>query len=134
MDWLNTHEKGLAVEHYVLARFLELGFKCCLPLGSQRFDLLLDRGIGKGWERIQIKKGVLRGGVIRFNSSSYDNIKRKHRSYVGEIDGFAVWLPENRKTYLVPVEDLGSYSGFLRLYPAKNNQSRKVRWAQDHEV
>jgi hypothetical protein len=56
-------------------------------------------------------------------------------SYLGEVDAFAVYCPETGDVYLVPIEDINTQQVCtLRLDPAKNNQTRRVRWAAQYLV
>jgi hypothetical protein len=61
---------------------------------------------------------------------------RKHRTYhEHEIDYFGVYCPDTDGVYLVPMEDVGPHtSAYLRVEPARNNQTKGVRWAVDYEV
>jgi hypothetical protein len=56
------------------------------------------------------------------------------RGYDGDVDLFAVYCPELRRLYAVPIEVAPRGSGTLRIAPAANNQSREIRWAADFEV
>jgi hypothetical protein len=56
------------------------------------------------------------------------------RSYVGEVDFFAVYCPENAGVYLIPVDDVSPNINYLRVDPSRNNQSKRVRWARDYEL
>ena len=54
------------------------------------------------------------------------------RTYVGEIDYFAVYCPANRGTYVVPCDDTTRTDVMLRVEPTANNQSKGIRWADDY--
>jgi hypothetical protein len=115
--------------------FIQLGYGVFLPVGhNHRYDLILDAG--DRFLRVQCKTGKLRGGVIRFNtvSTRCNRYDVHRRSYDGEVDGFAVWCPQNAKGYYVPIEGLTAGVACLRLTPTANNQQRGVRWATDHEL
>lgn len=56
------------------------------------------------------------------------------RDYRGQVDYFAVYCPETDKVYLVPVEDVGTNEGSLRVEPTLNEQQKGVRWAVDYEI
>ncbi len=117
-------------------RFVQLGHAVFLPVGhNHRYDLLLEAGDGR-FLRVQCKTGRLRGGVIRFNTVSVRSNRKdvRRRGYVGEVDAFAVWCPQNGKGYLVPVEDSAAGIGTLRVEASANNQHRGVRWAKDYEL
>ena len=63
------------------------------------------------------------------------NTKRAHtRSYMGEIDLFAVYCPANGQVYAVPIDEATSSDCSLRLVPTKNGQVDGVRWAADYEL
>jgi hypothetical protein len=49
-------------------------------------------------------------------------------------DIFGVYFPPNDTVYLVPIDDVASSKGWLRLEPTRNNQKRKVRLAADYEI
>lgn len=56
------------------------------------------------------------------------------RGYAGEVDGFAVWCPQKGKGYYLPIADVASGIGTLRVEPPANGQRRGVRWAADYEL
>ena len=93
---------------------------------------------GSSFVRVQCKTGRLRKGAITFPtcSSTYHHPKNKgvadcHQGYTGQAELFGVYCPETDDVYLVPVGEVGSRAGSLRVAPAKNNQIKKVRWARD---
>jgi hypothetical protein len=46
-----------------------------------------------------------------------------------------VYCPDTDAVYLVPIEDVGPHtSAYLRVEPARTNQTKRVRWAVDYEV
>ena len=124
----------------VLARLLEIYEVVLLPFGeNQRYDLVIDSP--EGFVRVQCKTGRLDGGVIRFAacSNNYHHPNRSpdmpyRRHYRGTADMFGVYCPDNDKTYLVPVADIGKRAGTLRLEPTLNNQAQRIRWASDYEI
>lgn len=110
------------------------------PFGeNQRYDLLIDDG--DRFIRVQCKTGRLRNGVIRFNACSVTyhhpsnrGTREYKRDYRGSADLFGVYCRETDSVYLVPVDQVGTKEGVLRVAPTKNSQSRKVRWARDFEL
>lgn len=56
------------------------------------------------------------------------------RNYRGQIDYFAVYVPQIQKYYLVPVDIVGTKEGVLRLEPTRNKQEKHVRWAKEYEL
>ncbi len=59
--------------------------------------------------------------------------ERRIVSYEGEIEFFGVYCPENDKVYLVPLSEVHSaWMGMLRVEPPKNNQRKRIQWADDY--
>jgi hypothetical protein len=117
-----------------MAALLQVYESVLIPFGNgRRYDLVVDDD-GK-FLRVQCKTGHIRSGAILFNSSSmHAHRGGTRRDYRGQAELFGVYCPQNRKVYLVPVEDVGERMGSLRLEPAKNNQQAGVRWADKYEV
>ncbi len=126
---------GHRSEAAILAQLVSRGYHVLLPFGvNQRYDLVLESN-GR-FLKVQCKTGRLRNGAIRFRSVSVQsNMNRTRvRNYAGEVDFFAVYCPENTRVYLVPVDDVSPNINYLRVDPARNNQSKRVRWARDYEL
>lgn len=124
----------------VLARLLEVYPLVLIPFGeNQRYDLLIDDA--GDFVRVQCKTGRLRNGVVRFNACSFtyhhpnnQGTRPYRHHYRGAADLFGIYCRDTGKVYLVPVEEVGTREGCLRVAPAKNRQSKKVRWAKDFEL
>ena len=118
-----------------IIRELELrGYSVSVPLGTnQRYDLIVDVG---RLLRIQCKTGRIRNGAVVFRTESIrSNTRRAYRrGYVGEVDWFAVYCPDNNGVYFVPIEGIPLGEGRLRVEPTINNQAAGVRWARDYEL
>jgi hypothetical protein len=114
---------------------MECGYTVLTPLGVQRYDLVIEDANGQFW-RIQCKTGRPRNGTIEFNTrnSSIPGAKKVQRNYRGDTDYFAVYSRETGKAYLVPVGDVGTSLGYLRVEPVKNHLQKGVRWAKDYEL
>jgi hypothetical protein len=55
--------------------------------------------------------------------------------YAGQIDEFAVYCPQTKGIYRVPIEAVPSpFWGYLRVDPPLNGQVSKVRWARDFQI
>jgi hypothetical protein len=135
---LKTDNKsvGERSEVIIMARLYEMGYQVFMPLGeNQRYDLIIEDD-DEHLYRIQCKTGRLSCGSIAFNTAStyFHHNKGSRRDYRGQIDYFAVYSPDIKKVYLVPVDHVGITEGRLRLEPPKNNQEKHVRWAKDYEV
>ena len=122
----NTARMGEITECAVLAKLVELGYKCLIPWGhDQRYDIAIDDE-GK-LIRVQCKTAryLEDRGCIDFSVSSlYARVGGKphiRKNYQGEIDYFGVYSPDTGKVYLVPIEDTPDCSMVLRLQPTRNN-------------
>jgi PD-(D/E)XK endonuclease len=126
---------GQRSEAAILAAFVERGFLVWLPWSvNHRYDMLLD--LGDRLLRIQCKTGRLRNGTILFNTRSVRTNRKQvfSRSYVGEIDYFAVYCPDVDDVFLIACEKTGRFGGSLRVDPAVNGQSKRIVWAADHRL
>jgi hypothetical protein len=108
------------------------------PFGENtRADLVLDDGTRLA--RVQCKTGRLRSGVVLFKTCSsyahHSNPASAARSYLGEIDYFAVYCPETSGVYLVPIEDVPlKWAGSLRVDETRNHQRRRNRYASENPI
>ncbi len=126
---------GTRSEAAILLRFIELGYDVLVPHGvNHRYDFVIDQG--DGFLRIQCKTGRLRNGAVEFNVASVrSNTKQVlSRSYVGEVDYFGVFCPQNGGVYMVPCDERTQRMVTLRVKPCANNQRRRVRQAVDYEL
>jgi PD-(D/E)XK endonuclease len=125
---------GHRTEAAILARLVERGYNVLVPFGvNQRYDLVIESD-GR-FLKVQCKTGRLRNGAIRFKSVSVQSntCHTRERDYAGEVDFFAIHCPENARVYLVPADEL-SPNIYLRVDPARNNQTKRIRWARDYEL
>ena len=134
---VSTHpvDVGQRSEAAILAAFVERGFEVLLPWGTNhRYDMVLD--LGDRFVRVQCKTGRLRNGTIEFRPQSVRSNTRgtRVRSYIGEVEYFAVYCGSTRSVYVVPCDDTTRGHTTLRLTPAANNQSKRIRWAADYEL
>ena len=131
----DTKRVGDVAEAQVLAALVRSGYSVSIPFGeNNRYDIILD--IGGELSRVQVKAGRLRDGAIIFNCYSSHSHRggSSCKSYVGEVDYFAVYCAQNERVYLVPIADLATKGGSIRLNPTRNNQGKRVRWAQQYEL
>jgi len=129
----DTKRVGDISEAVVIAEFVKAGYYVSIPFGeNHRYDLIVERD--NVLSRIQVKTGRLRRGVVIFNCcSSHAHRGARSRPYTSvEIDYYAVYCPQTGETYLVPVSDGTKTWGSLRIAPARNGQSRKMRWASQY--
>ena len=138
----NNKTIGERSEAIIMAKLLEVGYGVLTPFGdNRRYDLVIEDADGNFY-RIQCKTGWVEnnGAYIQFKTaSSYYHTKAGRTShgrkdYRGQVDYFAVYCPEIRKVYFVPVDHVGTASASLRLLPTANKQEKNVRWAKDYEL
>jgi hypothetical protein len=131
----NPTSKGKTSEAIILARLVQLGRSVLIPWGEERYDLALDDGGGRV-TRVQCKTGNVRDGCVNFKTSITDARRPGgDGGYAGQIDAFAVYCPQNDKSYLIPIDAVQTtMMARLRIEPAKNGQSWHVRWARDFEL
>lgn len=129
---------GLTAYTAILHKLISMGFEVLRPLSDDlRYDLAYYlEGTGE-LIRIQCKAGryVPEIGCILFKNYNSTGGRSKKRGYIGEAEYFGVYCHLLNKTYLVPV-DLFPHviEVHLRVMPSKNNQVKKVIWAQDYEI
>lgn len=133
---MNSKQLGNVTEVQVMLGFLQLGYNVLTPYGDcERYDFVAD--VNGKFVKIQVKssKASDDGTKFSFNTASthYSDGKCVHHSYSKEdIDYFATVY--NNQVYLIPVEECSSRSQSLRLVPAKNGQTRGVKWAKDYRL
>ena len=138
-DMTHTKTIGDITQAMVLARLVEAGHEVLLPFSeNQRYDLVVDHG--DRFTRVQCKTGRLANGAVVFHTTSIalhnPSAARGDRPYLrdyrGQADVFGVYCKATRDVYLVPVDDVGTRSGCLRIDPPRNNQTSRIRWARDY--
>lgn len=138
----NHKTVGERSEAIIIAKLLEVGYGVLTPFGeNKRYDLVIEDADGNFY-RIQCKTGWLEneGAYIVFATSSmYYRVKdgragHGRKDYRGQIDYFAVYSPDTKKVYLVPIDHVGKSTAYLRLVETANNQKKGVRWARDYEL
>lgn len=130
----DTKSIGDRAELAVMAALSINGYLISIPFGeNHRYDLIAERD--NRLQRIQVKNGRLRRGVVVFACFSSHSHRGGPacRSYVGEVDAFGVYCSDNASVYLIPAEVLAAtWRPHLRVAPASNGQSKKLRWAQNY--
>jgi hypothetical protein len=127
---VNPSAKGAKSEAAILAALVALGKTVLMPWGAgQRYDFVLDEGGGR-FVRVQCKTGVLHDGAVYFRTASADRRRPMGDSYFGQIDAFAVYRPELKASFLVPIADVtAAQRAALRVSAPISNQASGIRWA-----
>ncbi len=127
-----TDKIGNITEARILAELVQEGFDVLVPFGEGlRYDLLIDRK-AESFTRIQCKTGKLIDGVVRFNAYSVSRAKKNVPYTPEEIDYFACFCPQTNEVYYVPVREAVQGTVYLRVEPARNNQSKGIKHARDY--
>lgn len=134
---LTSHpvDVGHRTEAVILSELVRRGYRVLLPFGvNQRYDLVLE-GDGK-FLKVQCKTGRLREGAIRVHplSTQSNTCRTTVRDYVGEVDLFAIYCPDNGIVYVLPASEVPTRGMHLRVDSPRNGQRKRVRWARDYEL
>ena len=133
---MNSKQLGNITEVQVMLGFLQLGYNVLTPYGDcERYDFVAD--VNGKFIKIQVKSSKASDDKTKFSfntaSTHYSDGKCVHHSYSKEdIDYFATVY--DNQVYLIPVEECSTRAQSLRLIPAKNGQTRGVKWAKDYRL
>jgi hypothetical protein len=126
-----TKTKGGIGEALILADILRRGYRVALPVGEDcRFDLIVEReGV---LEKVQCKYTESRNGVISVICRNCNSRSVKKYSS-SEVDWIACYDNTTDKCYYIPSSFLGDGRAeiSLRLSPPKNNQRKRVLYANE---
>jgi hypothetical protein len=130
----DTTAIGNVSEAHVLVALIEAGYVVAKPFGDGcKYDYVIDDG--RLLQRVQCKTGRLKNGCVVFNAYSVaGNSNGKRQGYKDHADIFAVYCPDNKQVYLVPVAAVGVGGTLLRIEQTQNNQRKRIRWAKDYEL
>ena len=132
---------GAESEAVIAAALIQAGYTVLTPNGyMHRYDLVIEDANGEFW-KIQCKTAWLSkdGATLRFNGYSLlmkgqkGRSESKRMSYESDVDYFAVYSPDTRKVYLLPITHVRNTENCLRLIPTGNNQEKNVRYAAEYE-
>jgi PD-(D/E)XK endonuclease len=134
---------GAESEAVIAAALIQAGYTVLTPNGyMHRYDLVIEDANGKFW-KIQCKTAWLTSGgeTIDFSTASLLQAGQRGRkvstrkTYKDDVHYFAVYSPDTRKVYLIPIEDTPNTIMRLRLTDtSKNGQAKKIKYAADYEL
>ncbi|MBV8599953.1 MAG: hypothetical protein JO359_00160 [Candidatus Eremiobacteraeota bacterium] len=131
----NTKRVGIVSELVAMQRFAAAGYFIYIPFGDNApSDLVVEDRHGETY-RIQVKTGRLRNGVVLFNCCSFHGHRgRPATGYVGKVDAFAIYCPNNDELYVVPIDAPAATAakGGLRIASPSNGMKSKIHWARDY--
>ena len=132
---LTTNQKGAAAETAIIHEAIKLGIGVYASIADERADLIFD--LGSRLLRVQCKTASRRGDVLvvtLYSSRRTAGGLRRTTYSEDEIDAFAAYCPETGVSYFFEWRDMTCRTEMrLRLTPARNNQAKGVKWAQDFE-
>jgi hypothetical protein len=130
---MRTIYRGNAAEAAVVAALAAVDIPVLLPFGQGlAFDLVAVTPPHGEFVRVQVKSGRIRKGCVEFNTCSTDH-GGGPQAYMGRADVIAVHLPAPNRVFMVPVDVCPTSKGNTRLDLPRNNQRRRVRFAEEYE-
>jgi len=134
---MKTTDKGDLGVGMVLADLLRKGFKIALPVGeNQRYDLIVDTG--EALHRVQCKASTPKKGSLPVKTSATSSwngrTRGTHEYTAADIEVLAAADLTTGTVYYIPANALGDgrREMNLRLEPARNKQTKGIRWASDY--
>jgi len=133
---------GAESEAVIAASLIQAGYTVLTPNGyMHRYDLVIEDANGEFW-KIQCKTAWLSKdrATLRFNGYSLlmkgqkGRLESKRMGYENDVDYFAVYSPDTRKVYILPITHVKNTENCLRLIPTGNNQEKNVRYAAEYEL
>jgi hypothetical protein len=135
---LTTNQKGAIAESAITAHAVRYGIDVYRPaVEGGRCDLVF--GLGARLLRVQCKWAVRHGQVVSVvvhtsrRAPGGGHIRTPYTEH--DIDGIAAYCAELDRCYLLPISLVsGKKQIYLRLAPARNNQMRKLNFAELYEL
>jgi PD-(D/E)XK endonuclease len=134
---MTTNQKGAIAETAVAHAAVKLGIDVYRPVvEGGRYDLIF--GLEDRLLRVQCKWAARRGGAIIVpcisSWRSRDGFVRRPYT-AAEIDAIVAYSADLDSCYYIPIARVeGRPAIALRLAPARNNQRRRVNWADDYDL
>jgi hypothetical protein len=130
---LNTTAKGDVAEQAVVLALMAAGKTVLRPISNGlRYDGVIDNLDGT-FTRVQCKTGMLKrgGSVVNFRAYNADGRRPNGVPYLGQVDAFGVYCPQDGRVYFVPIGEIGGITSevSLRLQPTRSGQEKGVRYA-----
>jgi hypothetical protein len=134
---LTSSDKGNIAETAITAHAVRLGIVVLKPLNEgRRYDLVFD--IGPRLLRVKCKWARRREDIVcvPLATSRLTPTGHVRTTYTAdEVDLIAAYCLELDACFALPIVDVqGATAVHLRTGPAKNNQSRNVRWATAYSL
>jgi hypothetical protein len=133
---MTTDQKGAIAELAIQLAATKLGIEVYKPVAEGgRYDMIFD--LETALLRVQCKWSTRRGEVLLVSCRS---ARRSARGFVrrtytaAEVDAIAAYNLELDRCFLIPIARVEDRPGIaLRLSPCRNNQRRRINWADDFD-
>lgn len=129
--------KGDLAELAVALDLRRRGYGVAFPFGeASPYDLIVERG--EKLERVQVKHcrsdGAILAVVCRAQTVVAGKVCSVRRYTAKQIEWIAAYDATTGRCYYIPARELGAGRAVLhlRLTPARNNQRRGIRFAEDY--
>ena len=134
---LTTDQKGAVAELAIARAAAALGVGVFKPLtDGERYDLIFN--LRPRLVRVQCKWAPIDGQtvIVRCYSNRRAREGLRRRSYTAsEADAIAAYSPDLDRSFFIPAAHFDGHSQLLlRLAPSRNNQRRRVNWAEDFDL
>ena len=132
---LTTKTQGIIGEAQVLAKFESLGIPVSIPFGDNLpYDMIID--IKGKLYKIQVKTSTQsKEGKTTFEiKKNRINTQNNYINYYNknEVDYYALYAINRQEFYLVPFEEAGNSSIYIRYDLPKNGQINKIKMNYDY--
>ena len=133
---LTPSQKGAAAEAAIAAATIQLGYTVLRPLcEGGRYDLMID--LDPDLLRVQCKWAHSLNGVLVANLSTNRLTPNGYVSTTytsSQVDAIGVYSADLERCFLIPIAEVAEGRAIhLRFSPPRNNQARRIRWANDYE-
>ena len=133
---MTTDQKGAIAEICIAAAAIKLGIEVYRPVAEGgRYDMIFD--LETKLLRVQAKWASRKGEVLVVSCQSARRcadgfIRRRYTSE--EVDAICAYSLELDRCFLIPIDLVENRPAIaLRLTPCRNNQRRRINWADDFD-
>ena len=133
---MTTDQKGAIAEAAIALAAAKLHVDVYRPIAEGgRCDLIL--GLGYDLLRIQCKWASLVDDVVIVRCSTFRRTRDGYRTTTytaDEVDAIAAYCGQLDRCFLIPIERVAGHRNMvLRIAPTRNNQQRRINWADDFD-
>ena len=133
---MTTDQKGAIAEMAIALAATKLHIDVYRPVAEGgRCDMIL--GVGNDLLRVQCKWASLEKDVVIIRTGTFRRTRdgyRKTTYSADEVDAVAAYCNELDRCFLIPIARVeGRPALALRIAPTRNNQRRRINWAEDFD-